>query len=138
MRGRGRHHHGAWRNFHDRPGPYRSRRGLLFGVCRGLAEYFGLSTVGVRIVFVIIALGTSLGPMVVVYLLAAMLMPIAPVIPPNNDAETEFYNSYTASRSMAILRIKRTFDHLERRVQRIESMVTSRDYDWDQRLNNRT
>lgn len=132
--------HDGWRHGLDqqRPGPYRSRHGMIFGVCRGLAEHFGLSAAGLRVAFVIITLFTSVGPMVIAYLLAAMLMRVEPVIPPGNDAETEFYNSYTASRSMAILRLKRTFDQLERRVQRLETTVTSRDYDWDQRLNRST
>ncbi|HQE75776.1 MAG TPA: PspC domain-containing protein, partial [Candidatus Hydrogenedentes bacterium] len=31
-----------------RPGLYRSRHGFLFGVCRGLAEYFDLSLFWLR------------------------------------------------------------------------------------------
>jgi len=35
---------------------------------------------------------------------------------------------------MALHRLKRTFDNLDRRIQRIESIVTARDYDWERRL----
>ncbi len=36
---------------------------------------------------------------------------------------------------MAIQRIKRVYDSLDRRIQRMEAIVTARDYDWDRRLN---
>jgi phage shock protein C len=36
---------------------------------------------------------------------------------------------------MALHRLKRTYDNLDRRIQRMESIVTSREYDWDRRLN---
>jgi phage shock protein C len=32
-------------------------------------------------------------------------------------------------------RLKRTYDNLDRRIQRMEHIVTSREYDWDRRLN---
>lgn len=118
----------------NRPGPYRSRHGMIFGVCRGLAEYFDLSVTGVRLAFLVLALFTSIGPMVIGYLLAALLLRVEPVIPLGTDAEEEFYNSYTASRHMALLRLKRVYDNLDRRIQRLESTVTSRDYRWEQRI----
>jgi len=68
------------------------------------------------------------------YILAALLMKPAPVVPFQSAEDAEFYNSYTSSRSMALHRLKRTFDNLDRRIQRIESIVTARDYDWERRL----
>ena len=58
-----------------------------------------------------------------------------PVLPLQTEDDEEFYNSFASSRRMAIHRLKRTFDHLDRRIQRIESIVTARDFDWDSRLN---
>jgi phage shock protein C len=58
-----------------------------------------------------------------------------PVLPLETEAEQEFYNSYATSRSMALHRLRRTFDQLDRRIRRIESIVTSREYDWERRLN---
>jgi len=40
------------------------------------------------------------------------------------------------SRGTALRRLKKTFDDLQRRIQRIETIVTSREYDWEQRLRN--
>lgn len=115
--------------------PYRSRHGIFFGVCRGLAQHFDFSIAGMRLLFVAGALITGIWPMLAGYLLAALLMRIEPILPLANDADAEFYNSYTTSRKMALLRLKNTYVHLERRIQRLESTVTSRDYDWERRLN---
>ncbi len=131
-----RHRHNADHLSTRGAGPYRSRNGIFFGVCRGLADYFDFSVTGMRLVFVFASLFTGVWPMIAGYALAALLMRIEPALPLDNDAETEFYNSYSASREMALLRLKRTYDRLERRIQRIESTVTTRGYDWEQRLNN--
>ncbi len=114
--------------------PYRSRDGAIAGVCRGLAEYFDFSVFWLRIIFVLGAVFTGLWPAVAGYVLAALLMKPEPLLPPENMEEEEFYRSYTGSRSMAVQRLKRTFDSLDRRIQRIESIVTKRGYDWDKRL----
>ncbi len=72
--------------------------------------------------------------MVAGYLLAALLMRVEPILPLSSDTDAEFYNSYAASRTMALRRLKSTYDHLESRIQRLENLVTSRKYDWEQRL----
>ena len=59
------------------------------------------------------------------------------MLPFNTEAEQEFYDSYVGSRSMAISRIKRKFEHLDRRLRRMEDVVTSRDYDWERRFANK-
>jgi len=70
-----------------------------------------------------------------IYFLAALLMKPEPVRPLLSEEDREFYHSYTTSRGMAVHRLKRAFDSLDRRIQRMENVVTSRDYDWDRRLN---
>ena len=55
-------------------GLYRSRRGLIFGVCRGLGERFNLSVLGIRIVVVVAFILTGFWPVGAAYLLAALLM----------------------------------------------------------------
>lgn len=115
---------------------YRSRQGVILGVCRGLAEFFDTEVKWVRIIAVIALVMTGFWPAVAIYLAAAYLMKPAPLLPLEDDMEEEFYNSYAASRSMAIGRIKRQFDRLDRRIQRMESHVTAREYNWEQRLKN--
>lgn len=116
---------------------YRSRNGRIFGVCRGVAEYLGFSVFWFRVLTVCAALFTAFWPVVGLYIIAALLMKPEPVVPFAEDSEQEFYDSYVNSRSMALARLKRTFDNLERRIRRMENLVTAREYDWERRLNER-
>jgi phage shock protein C len=119
----------------QRSGPYRSRSGLILGVCKGLAAYFDFSVFGMRVIAFLLLVFSGVWPIVILYFLAALLMKPEPVLPLETEGEQEFYNSYASSRRMALHRLKRTYDNLDRRIQRIESVVTSREYDWDRRLN---
>jgi phage shock protein C len=116
---------------------YRSRNGLIFGVCRGVADYLCFSVFWFRFLTVCVTLFTGFWPLVGAYILAALLMKPEPVVPFEEDSEQEFYDSYVNSRSMALSRLKRTFDNLERRIRRMENLVTAREYDWERRLNER-
>lgn len=118
-----------------RPALYRSRSGMIFGVCKGIAEYLNFSVFWTRVIAVTLLLFTGIWPIVGIYILAALLMKPEPVLPIESEEAQEFYNSYTNSRTLALHRLKRTFDNLERRIQRIESTVTAREYDWERRLN---
>jgi len=119
---------------YQRSGPYRSRHGMIFGVCRGLADHFDLPVFWIRVFFVLAMLFTGFWPMGVVYLLVAFLMKLEPVLPLQSADDAEFYNAYATSRGLALQRLKRTFDSLDRRIQRIEAIVTATDYDWERRL----
>lgn len=114
---------------------YRSRSGLIFGVCKGMAEYLEFPVVGMRLLAIFVSLFTGIWPLVGAYIIAALILKPEPVIPFREDTDQEFYESYVNSRSMALHRLKRTFDNLERRIRRLENMVTARDYDWERRLN---
>ena len=71
----------------------------------------------------------------IVYCLAALLLKPEPVVAFPSEADQEFYSSAAQNRRLAVHRLKRTFDSLQRRIQRIESVVTSREFDWNRRLN---
>lgn len=116
-------------------GLYRSRRGILFGVCRGLAEYMNVSVFWTRVVVFLAFFFTGLWPVVIAYIVLALLLKPEPVVPFRSEDDEEFYTTYTHSRTMALHRLKRSFEGLDRRIQRMESIVTDRGYDWDQRLN---
>lgn len=113
---------------------YRSRNGVILGVCRGIAEYFDFSLFWVRAIAVIFLLFTGFWPTLIVYFIAALLMKPEPVIPIHTDEEQEFYDSYVHSRKWATDRIKRRSENLERRLRRLEHTVTSPEFDWEKRL----
>lgn len=114
---------------------YRSRSGMLFGVCRGIADYMNISVFWTRVITLVLLVFTGFWLILALYFLAALLMKPEPVVPFLSEEDDEFYNSYASSRGMAIRRLKRTFDNLDRRVQHMENIVTSREYDWNRRLN---
>ncbi len=113
---------------------YRSRHGMILGVCTGIARYLDCSVFWTRSITAVLFLFSGFWPIGGIYLLAALLMKPAPVVPLETTAEQEFYDSYASSRGMALQRLKRTFDKLDRRIQRLEHMVTTRESDWDRRF----
>ena len=118
-----------------RGGMYRSRSGIILGVCRGIAEYFDFSVFWVRAIVLILLFVSGFWPITGLYFIAALLMKPEPVIPIQTEEEQEFYDSYVHSSKGAIDRIKRRYENLERRIQRMEHTVTSREFDWENRLN---
>ena len=111
-------------------GVYRSRKGILMGVCRGFAEFFDLNVLWVRVIAFLLFLFTGFWPIGVIYIVAGLLLKVEPVTPLRSEKDEEFYDSYTRSRQSAIQRIKRKFENIERRIQRMEHTVTSREFDW--------
>lgn len=65
---------------------YRSRKDqIIFGVCGGLAEYFEIDPLIVRLIFVALLFGGGAG--LIIYLLFALLMPIKDASKHNNIEE---------------------------------------------------
>lgn len=114
---------------------YRSRDGIICGVCKGIADYYHFNVFWVRVLVIFATTFTGFWPAIIAYFVASMVMKIEPVLPLESEEDEEFYHSYSGSRSMALQRLKRTFESLDRRIQRIESTVTTRDFDWEERLN---
>jgi phage shock protein C len=107
---------------------------VLFGVCRGVANYYDLNVVWIRTLAVVLLVMTGLWPIAGIYLVAALMMKPEPVRPIESDDEREFYHSYVHSPEGAAQRIRRRAQDLERRIRRLEDSVTSREFDWDQRI----
>ncbi len=113
---------------------YRSRSGMILGVCKGLARYFDVSLFWTRVIAVLLMLFTGFWPLVGIYLLAGFLLKPEPVLPLNNDEESDFYQAYSRSRNEGLSRIKNKFDRLDKRIRRLENVVTSKEFDWDRRF----
>jgi len=143
-----KHRHHRWHHF-NRKGPsrsrptdgkllgglHRSRHGILLGVCRGIAETFDFSVFWIRAIALIILFLSGFWPIAVIYFAAALLMKPEPAIPIESSEEQEFYDSYVHSRKAASDRLKRRYENLERRIQRLEHTVTSKEFNWEQQLN---
>jgi phage shock protein C len=111
---------------------YRSRRGLFFGVCRGVAEYLDISVFWTRVMVFLAFLFTGFCPVGVVYLLAALLLKKAPW----DGLAWEDSGGASEDAETIRARMRSRCDSLDNRLRRMESVVTSRGYNWDERLNN--
>ena len=116
-------------------GLYRSRRGAIAGVCRGLAEYYDFSVFWLRVIVIFLLLFSGFWPVLFVYFVASLVMKPEPVRPIQSEEEQDFYDNYVQSRPSAARRLKRRFQNLERRLQRMEDTVTGREFEWEQKMN---
>ncbi|MDR2353630.1 MAG: PspC domain-containing protein [Deltaproteobacteria bacterium] len=107
-------------------GPYRSSQGLIFGVARGLAEYYRISPLLVRIVFLAAALFLVFWPMVLLYIVLGIILPLAPAQAPLTDKDQDFVLLSQANPKGAVNSLVDRAQVLEQKIQRLEDIVTSR------------
>jgi phage shock protein C len=118
-----------------RRGFYRSRQGIILGVCKGIARYFDFSVFWIRAIAVCMLLFSGIWPVMIVYFALALVMKPEPVIPITYDDEGEFYDTYLHSRKSAVSGLKRRYEEMDKRIRRIENAVTSKEFDWHRRFN---
>jgi len=121
-------------NGYWRKGCYRSRHGMIFGVCRGVADYLDFSVFWLRAIVVLLLISSGFVPTLLIYVAAALLMKPEPVVPFTNSSDREFYDSYATSRIRALDRLHHSFESLDRRVRNMETVVTSREFQWKRRM----
>ena len=117
-----------------RQGLYRSRNGIILGVCRGVADYFDFSAFWIRAILIVVFILTGFWPIIGIYILAALLMKSEPGATarkrtrPGSNCRRRSTGYETAER------LKRKWRHLEKRIRRMEDKVTSREFDWNNRF----
>ena len=116
---------------------YRSRYGMVLGVCKGIADYYELPVFWIRAGVVFFLVTTGFWPVGLAYFITALVLKPEPVVPFGSESDNEFYGSYTNSRSMALHRLKKKFDQLQNRIHRMEDVVTSREFEWDMKMGKR-
>ena len=115
-------------------GLYRSRSGIIMGVCRGVGDFLNFSVFWIRAILVILFLFSGFFPVVVLYFIAALLMKPEPVIRYHQHDKEEFCDAYARTSRPSSAHIKKHQQILERRLRNLENTVTSKEYDWEQRL----
>src|SRR5690606_6392864 len=104
-------------------------RGLIFGVCAGIAEYFAFDLTITR-VLVVVACFFSFPLICVAYLLLAFLLPVRA-----RDAEhvelDPIARQVRTSPHEALSSVRYRFRDLDTRLQRLEKYVTSTRYKLD-------
>lgn len=113
---------------------YRSRDGLFFGVCRGIADYAELSPFWVRFGVILAALFTGLWPILLLYIAAAIFLKPAPTVSFTSEEDYDLYNAYVTDRKSALRSLRRRCQALDRRTRSLENIVTSPRYDWERRF----
>ena len=115
-------------------GLYRSKNGILLGVCKGVAEYFDVSVFWIRAAVVILFIFTGFWPVVGLYILAALVMKSQPADDKRAGLKPNSGTRFHCARDDAAERLKRRWKHLEKRIRKMEEKITSREFDWHNRF----
>ena len=103
-------------------------RGIIAGVCAGIAGYVGVEPIVIRLVAVL-GLVFFLPPTIVAYvILALVLRPKPPALYAGPDEEA-FWRGVGTAPADTLHSLKRKFADLEARLGQMESQVTSGDFD---------
>ena len=115
-------------------GLYRSRSGIILGVCRGLADHLGIAALWIRLAAIILLLATGFWLMTALYIIIAFIMKPEPAgrihIIDGRD-----YGRCRHSNEGVFRGLGRKFKQMDQRIRRMEDIVTDRAYDWDRRMN---
>jgi phage shock protein C len=113
------------------PGPtglYRDpARGRIAGVCAGLADYFGVRVSGVRIALIILSVAGFFGPVLVGYVVLAVLLNRKPAHLFKDSDDEAFWRSVVRRPTDTVAGLARRFRDLDDRLVRMERRITSPD-----------
>ncbi len=111
--------HKLWRN---------PASGKVFGVCAGMADYFGLEPFVVRAVAVVGLIIFSV-PMLVGYFLLALILPARPPSLYRSPSEEEFWRAVTTRPDVTMSAVRHRFRDLEKRLRSLETHVSTSEFE---------
>ena len=117
-------------------GPYRANDGLILGVAKGLADHFGWSLGLVRLVIVLTSIFLFFWPTLILYIVAALLMGPAPTGKLDSQEERDIWLYAQMDPQGTLNQLGRRAAQAENRLRRLEDYITSKEFDWQRRLNN--
>ncbi len=112
---------------------YRSRRGKIFGVCQGFAEWRDLPVDLLRLIVAVSIVVTGIFPGIIIYALVALFMPLEPGYGTYYE-ESEEHDHAKEGFSRTREDLRATFDRLKRKVEGMEEEIFDKERDWDQRF----
>ena len=119
--------------FEDRP-PNRLYRdpskGMVFGVCAGVADYFGFNLTVTRVLVVVGAL-FSFPLVLTVYLVMALVLPKDPRLQYGREPVDEAERRVRVEPHATLSSLRYRFRDMDARLQRLEKYVTSKRYNLD-------
>lgn len=105
---------------------YRSRRGVILGVCQGFADWAEISVGMVRLIAVIALLITGFFPVVLIYFLMGIFLPLDPGS--RDDGWTRGYRRTGESS------VDDDLNDLKGRVNRMEDEEINKEREWDDKF----
>lgn len=107
---------------------YRNRqRGLLAGVCAGISDWTGFNLTALRVITVLLAIPFT-AVIIIGYLALALLLPIMPEDLYRDKDEETFWRETRRAPSDTVSQLNQRFRALDRRLQKLEAWLTSREY----------
>jgi phage shock protein C len=106
------------------------RRGVIFGVCAGMSEYFGFDLILTRVVTVVGAM-FSFPIVVIAYLLLGLLLPRKPYSGPETDQIDPVKRQVRADPHDMLSSVRYRARDLDARLARLEKYVTSNRFKLD-------
>mgnify|MGYP001826686925 CR=1 FL=1 len=124
-------------DLYERKNPHRLYRdkenAILAGVCAGLANYFGLNRKGLRL---IVAVSTFFFfPFVVpAYIILTIVLPVRPGDLYEDENQEKFWRGVSMAPTDVFSNLNHRFRELDLRLQKMETYVTSREFEMDREL----
>ncbi|MEO1203501.1 MAG: envelope stress response membrane protein PspC [Pseudomonadota bacterium] len=110
---------------------YRNRdRGMIGGVCAGLADYFGFNLCITR-VLAVIALFWAMPLTLIAYFGVVLLVPSKSLAGAEPPVDREFAQALRSSPGQTMSDLRSRFQSLDRRLARLEKYVTSQRFQLD-------
>jgi len=107
---------------------YRNReRGLIAGVCAGIADWTGFNLTALRVIVVLLTIPFT-PVMIIGYLALALLLPIKPADLYRDAEEERFWTETRRAPVDSVSSLNQRFKHLDDRLQRLDTWLTSRQY----------
>jgi phage shock protein C len=106
------------------------RRGMIFGVCAGIAEYFGFDVTVTRVI-VVLGLFFAFPVIFGAYLVLALLLPVRAPSDSTRDYGSPVERQVRSSPHETLASVRYRFRDLDARLQRLEKYVTSTRYKLD-------
>ena len=107
---------------------------MIFGLCQGVADRYDLSVVWIRLGLIATFVLTGFFPVVILYAVASFIIKSETRATVEPNFEEEYYDTAASARTLSLRRLKNKFDAIESRIQRMETYVTDRSYDWERRF----
>lgn len=103
------------------------QNGIIRGVCAGIADYFGISVVPVRIAAVIGLFFFSFA-VIIAYFVLGFVMPVKPAGLYRDSEEEQFWRRTRVDPKRTVSEIQQKFREIERRIRAAEAHVTSSEF----------